>query len=119
MVTRKSTLEIPLASLSSPTDLSPPFSSHFQIEPRFSAFAKDKLTNLIDFLETECLPAENLYHHQIPHDPVQRWKVVPAVMEELKKKAKARGLWNLFLSKLHYPEHGVDLTNLEVSHARR
>jgi acyl-CoA dehydrogenase len=36
-------------------------------------------------------------------------------MEELKRKAKSRGLWNLFLSKLHYPEHGVDLTNLEVS----
>ena len=35
-------------------------------------------------------------------------------MEDLKKKAKARGLWNLFLSKQHYPEHGTDLTNLEV-----
>ena len=86
-----------------------------QIEPRFSNFAKKTLENLIDFLETECLPAEHLYHAQIPHDPVQRWKVIPPVIEELKRKAKSRGLWNLFLSKLHYPEHGVDLTNLEVS----
>jgi acyl-CoA dehydrogenase len=89
--------------------------SFLQIEPRFSSFAKKTLENLIDFLETECLPAEHLYHAQIPHDPVQRWKVIPPVMEELKRKAKSRGLWNLFLSKLHYPEHGVDLTNLEVS----
>jgi hypothetical protein len=35
-------------------------------------------------------------------------------MEELKKKAKSRGLWNLWMSKRSYPE-GVDLTNLEVS----
>jgi hypothetical protein len=36
------------------------------------------------------------------------------VMEELKKKAKSRGLWNLWMAKRSYPE-GVDLTNLEVS----
>jgi acyl-CoA dehydrogenase len=36
------------------------------------------------------------------------------VIEELKVKAKKLGLWNLFLSKAHYPEYGVPLTNLEV-----
>jgi len=36
-------------------------------------------------------------------------------VEELKAKAKKLGLWNLFLSKAHYPEFGVPLTNLEVS----
>lgn len=36
-------------------------------------------------------------------------------MEELKKKAKAQGLWNLFLSKRHYPDVGTDLTNLEYA----
>jgi acyl-CoA dehydrogenase len=35
-------------------------------------------------------------------------------MEELKAKAKKLGLWNLFLSKAHYPDVGVPLTNLEV-----
>jgi acyl-CoA dehydrogenase len=39
--------------------------------------------------------------------------VIP-VVEELKAKAKKLGLWNLFLSKAHYPAHGVPLTNLEV-----
>ena len=33
---------------------------------------------------------------------------------ELKEKAKKLGLWNLFLSKAHYPQFGVPLTNLEV-----
>ena len=37
------------------------------------------------------------------------------ILEELKVKAKKLGLWNLFLSKAHYPEYGVPLTNLEVS----
>jgi acyl-CoA dehydrogenase len=27
---------------------------------------------------------------------------------------RSLGLWNLFLSKSHYPKHGVALTNLEV-----
>ena len=36
------------------------------------------------------------------------------VIEELKVKAKRLGLWNLFLSKAHYPEYGVPLSNLEV-----
>lgn len=36
-------------------------------------------------------------------------------MEDLKKKAKSLGLWNLFLSKEHYPDVGVPLTNLEYA----
>lgn len=55
-----------------------------------------------------------LAHAQVPKDPVQRWKTVIPVIEELKVKARKLGLWNLFLSKTHYPEHGVPLTNVEV-----
>lgn len=58
--------------------------------------------------------AEKIYLAQIPTDPKTRWATTPPIMEELKKKAKARGLWNLFLSKAHYPDVGVPLTNLEV-----
>lgn len=39
--------------------------------------------------------------------------MIPTVIEDLKRKAKAQGLWNLFLSKRAYPKHGTDLTNLE------
>jgi len=59
-------------------------------------------------------PALRVVDAQIPADPVQRWKIEVPVVEELKAKAKALGLWNLFLSKAHYPEFGVPLTNLEV-----
>lgn len=59
------------------------------------------------------MPAEELYESQISTDPATRWKIVPGIVDELKKKAKQQGLWNLFLSKRHYPRHGVDLTNVE------
>lgn len=51
----------------------------------------------------------------MPTDPALRWRTVVPITEELKVKAKKLGLWNLFLSKAHYPEHGVPLTNLEVN----
>ena len=61
------------------------------------------------------MPAESTFHEQVSTDPAKRWKSYPIVMEQLKEKAKALGLWNLFLSKEHYPDVGVPLTNLEYS----
>ena len=52
---------------------------------------------------------------QLPDDPALRWKSGIPITEELKIKAKKLGLWNLFLSKAHYPQFGVPLTNLEVN----
>ena len=63
--------------------------------------------------QNEALPAASLAEAQLPEDE-RRWKTVIPVIEELKVKARKLGLWNLFLSKAHYPEHGVPLTNLEV-----
>ncbi|KAG5343018.1 hypothetical protein C0989_000008 [Termitomyces sp. Mn162] len=63
----------------------------------------------------EILPASKLVHAQLPADPIQRWKTVIPVISELKEKAKKLGLWNLFLSKAHYPEYGVPLSNLEYA----
>lgn len=85
------------------------------VEDKFSPFAKETLLKVIRFIVNDCLPAEALYHAQISTDPNLRWKIVPEVVEQLKKKAKSQGLWNLFLSKKHYPDVGSPLTNLEYA----
>ncbi|KAJ2933626.1 hypothetical protein H1R20_g3439, partial [Candolleomyces eurysporus] len=85
------------------------------IEDKFSPFAKETLAKLVKFLEEEVAPAQKLAHLQLPEDPEKRWKTVLPIVAELKEKAKKLGLWNLFLSKAHYPEFGVPLTNLEYA----
>ncbi|KAG2158888.1 acyl-CoA dehydrogenase/oxidase [Suillus bovinus] len=85
------------------------------VEDRFTPYGKETLAKLVCFLQDEILPSVKLAHAQLPKDPVQRWKTVIPVIEELKVKARKLGLWNLFLSKTHYPEHGVPLTNLEYA----
>src|SRR4029077_5329480 len=75
-----------------------------------SAKATELHGRLIDFARKECLPAEEVFADQIKRAS-DRWQPVP-VMEELKKKAKAKGLWNLFLPE---SEHGAGLTNLEYA----
>ena len=62
------------------------------------------------FLEEHIIPAEPIYHRQL-EEGGDRWKS-PPVMEELKSKAKAQGLWNMFLPKKHFPD---SLTNLEYA----
>src|SRR5690242_905667 len=53
------------------------------------------------FLNEHILPAEPVYEREI-HEG-DRWGE-PPVMAELKRKAKAAGLWNLFVPKKHDPE---------------
>ncbi|KAH9824801.1 acyl-CoA dehydrogenase/oxidase [Melampsora americana] len=85
------------------------------VEHLFTDFGKQKLKEVIKFVEEECLPAEKIYFSQISDDSNKRWKELPKIMEDLKHKAKSMGLWNLFLSKAHYPGEGVPLTNLEYA----
>ncbi|KAL8292613.1 hypothetical protein RQP46_001225 [Phenoliferia psychrophenolica] len=85
------------------------------VECKFSPFAKETLTKLCKFVEEDCMPAQSTFHDQISTDPALRWKGYPKIIEELKVKARSLGLWNLFLSKEHYPDVGVPLTNLEYA----
>ncbi|KAN0097686.1 Acyl-CoA dehydrogenase/oxidase, N-terminal and middle domain containing protein [Tylopilus felleus] len=85
------------------------------IEDKFTPYGKEILAKLVAFLQDEVYPSAKLYHAQVPKDPVQRWKTVVPIVEELKVKARKLGLWNLFLSKAHYPQHGVPLSNLEYA----
>ncbi|GBC08077.1 hypothetical protein RclHR1_00790027 [Rhizophagus clarus] len=82
------------------------------IEEKISPYAKELIKKLDNFVENECIPAEQIFHKQLGKGE-DRWKIVPPIIEELKKKARSLGLWNLFLSK-HYRE-GAGLTNLEYA----
>ncbi|KAK2466520.1 hypothetical protein APHAL10511_002162 [Amanita phalloides] len=85
------------------------------VEDKFSPYGKETLAKLIHFLEEEVWPANKLAQAQLPVDPRKRWQTVIPVVMELKEKAKKHGLWNLFLSKAHYPDFGIPLTNLEYA----
>ncbi|GAA5950291.1 hypothetical protein JCM21900_001104 [Sporobolomyces salmonicolor] len=85
------------------------------IHDKFSDHAKKTLTTLITFVEEECLPAEALFHAQVSTDPSKRWASYPPIIEKLKSRARALGLWNIWLSKDHYAAQGGFLTNLEYA----
>src|SRR5215472_8185666 len=63
-----------------------------------------------DFMDEHVYPAEKVFEEQLDVQP-SRWQI-PPIMEELKKKARAGGLWNLFLPE---SEYGAGLTNLEYA----
>jgi acyl-CoA dehydrogenase len=77
----------------------------FQVSPR----AKEIYRKLSAFMQEHVYPNERLFHEQIEQG--ERWQPVP-LMEELKARAKAEGLWNLFLPE---SEYGAGLTNLEYA----
>src|SRR6266699_202579 len=62
------------------------------------------------FMEEHVYPAEPVFERQLAA-ATDRWSELP-IMTELKAKAKAAGLWNLFLPKRHYPDA---LSNLEYA----
>src|ERR1700744_5965720 len=53
------------------------------------------------FMEAHVYPAEPVFGRQLD-EAADRWHELP-LMAELKAKAKAAGLWNLFLPKRHFP----------------
>ncbi len=65
---------------------------------------------LTAFMNAEVYPNEALFEQQL-NEGGNRWKVVP-IVEELKDKAKAAGLWNLFLPE---SDLGAGLSNLEYA----
>ena len=68
------------------------------------------------FMDAHVYPAADVYAAQDAEG--ERWKVIP-IVEQLKAKAKAQGLWNLFLppSPAHDEEgyQGAGLTNLDYA----
>ena len=64
------------------------------------------------FMQEHIYPIEEEIS-EFNHDPKNLW-VVPPQIEELKKLAKAEGLWNLFLPH-EYTDYSPGLTNLEYA----
>ena len=63
------------------------------------------------FMDSEVFPAEAVYEKQ-RHELIASGKphALPEVVEDLKKKARALGLWNLFLPHSTDPHHGLSVT---------
>jgi acyl-CoA dehydrogenase len=64
------------------------------------------------FMREDVIPAEPVYRAQLTGGADHRQWRQPPVMEQLKAKARAAGLWNLFLPEL---ENGPGLSNLEYA----
>ncbi|WP_200415885.1 acyl-CoA dehydrogenase family protein [Virgibacillus salexigens] len=68
-------------------------------------------TKLHQFMEEFIYPNEQVYKEQLKSQ-ANRWSRIPPILEELKERAKERGLWNLFLPN---SDVGGGLTNLEYA----
>ncbi len=76
----------------------------------FSSKTKDLQARVQAFMDEHIYPNEEAFYRQ--HDALpDRWEI-PPMLEELKAKARAAGLWNLFLPE---SELGAGLSNTEYA----
>src|SRR5688572_10730731 len=69
-----------------------------------------------DFMEAHVYPAIPRYREQ--RAAGDRWTTIPPVFDELKAKARAAGLWNMFMPPSEHDDavfSGVGLTNAEYA----
>jgi len=79
------------------------------MEFEYSDEVKALQMRLKAFMEAHVYPNQQRFHDEV--DTGDRWEPT-RLIEELKVKAKAEGLWNLFLPE---SDHGAGLTNLEYA----
>jgi acyl-CoA dehydrogenase len=81
----------------------------FSYSPKTQALRE----RVMAFMDEHVFPNEQRYHHEQAANTAAgtRWKPLPLI-EELKPKARAAGLWNLFLPE---SERGSGLTNQEYA----
>ena len=128
---RSSLLHIDLATLLS-TNMSVPYLLNSEkgfvpasqripaiAKPFVSERAKKTLDLVERFVEEECVPADAIFNQQIKEageahkqNIIGRFESHPQVIEDLKKRARELGLWNMFLPKNHFKE-GAGFSNLE------
>ena len=76
----------------------------------YSEKVQKLIKQVSDFMDDHVFPVEQEMHDLVAKD---QW-TTPPLMEELKAKAKAVGLWNLFLP-VAYGKYSAGLTNLEYA----
>jgi acyl-CoA dehydrogenase len=79
------------------------------MSPAVTDRAQELATRLTAFMDEHIYPHEATFQRQVEHG--DRWQPVK-IVEELKPKARAAGLWNLFLPE---SEYGAGLTNAEYA----
>ena len=79
----------------------------------YSEKVQELRSRLVRFMEEFVYPNESTYKRQLEEATArgERW-TIPPVMEELKREARSRGLWNLFLPE---SEYGAGLKNVEYA----
>jgi acyl-CoA dehydrogenase len=82
---------------------------HAPMLAEISARTKELQQRLSAFMDAHIYPNEPLFHRQKADG--NRWQPVP-IVEELKRRARAAGLWNLFLPDSDY---GAGLANAEYA----
>ena len=81
----------------------------FELSPRTQDFRE----RLLAFMEAHIYPNESVFHEQVADG--DRWQPAP-IIEELKERARAEGLWNLWLPEdISYEGHGEGLKILEYA----
>lgn len=81
----------------------------------YSEKCQDLQKRLLSFMEEFIYPNEDAYHNEVDRNGVEngnRW-LATKVVEELKPKAREKGLWNLFLPKSNRAPEG--LSNLDYA----
>src|SRR5271156_5303673 len=78
--------------------------------PDLPAKTKPLAANLLAFMDEHIYPSESVFARELAAQE-SRWQV-PPVVEALKNRARAAGLWNLFLPE---SELGAGLSNEEYA----
>ena len=81
-----------------------------------SARSREWMERIRAFMDDEIAPAMPTYHAQSA--AIDPWTEIPPIFDELKAKAKAAGLWNIFMPPSDHDDEfftSVGLTNLEYA----
>lgn len=81
-----------------------------------SAKSREWMERVRAFMDEHIVPAVPTYHAQSA--AIDRWTEIPPIFEELKDKARAAGLWNMFMPPSEHDDEfftSVGLTNVEYA----